>query len=216
MNAVAERLNQLLAEVEGAPLEADLASRFERYLQLLMRWNRGMNLTSLREEESILRRHFVESILCARALPRGIESLLDFGSGAGFPGLPVAICRPEIAVTLAECQSKKAAFLREAVRTVGNRVNVYGGRAELLESRFGCVTLRAVDEMNKAVSLACRLVERDGWIAVMTTREEKGSIVESAESGDGGFEWKPLLPLPEGTKRGLLLGRRIISGEDAE
>ena len=76
-------------------------------------------LTAIRDEEGILTRHFVESIVCARALPAGIATLLDVGSGAGFPGIPIALCRSEIAVTLAESQGKKAAFLQEAVRVLG-------------------------------------------------------------------------------------------------
>ena len=78
-----------------------------------------MNSTAIRDEEGILSRHFVESIACACALPAGIFTLLDFGSGAGFPGIPIALCRPEIAVILAESQGKKAAFLQEAVRVLG-------------------------------------------------------------------------------------------------
>jgi len=91
-----------------------LASEFGAYAALLIRWNARMNLTAVRDEEGILRRHFAESIVCARILPPGITTLLDFGSGAGFPGLPIALCRREIAVTLAESQGKKVAFLREA------------------------------------------------------------------------------------------------------
>ena len=93
--------------------------RFEEYLALILRWNSRMNLTAIRDEEEILARHFVESIACAQHFPEGIGTLLDFGSGAGFPGIPIALCRPEIAVTLAESQSKKAAFLQETVRILG-------------------------------------------------------------------------------------------------
>jgi 16S rRNA (guanine527-N7)-methyltransferase len=118
-NPPATRLNALLAEAGLAPLDAAQAQAFEDYLSLLLRWNARVNLTAIRDEEGILRRHFVESIACSRALPAGIRTLLDFGSGAGFPGIPIALCRPEIAVTLAESQGKKAAFLREAVRQLG-------------------------------------------------------------------------------------------------
>ena len=90
---------------------------------------------------AFLSRHFVESIACARALPEGISTLLDFGSGGGFPGIPIALCRPEIAVTLAESQGKKAAFLQEAVRVLGSQAKVHAGRAELLTTQFDCVTL---------------------------------------------------------------------------
>jgi 16S rRNA (guanine527-N7)-methyltransferase len=104
------RLNGLLTEAGLEAVDSVLAGGFEAYLSLLLRWNARVNLTAVRDEGGILSRHFVESIACARALPAGIATLLDFGSGAGFPGIPIALCRPEIAVTLAESQGKKAAF----------------------------------------------------------------------------------------------------------
>src|ERR1035437_8434491 len=109
-------LAALLAEAGIAPLDAAQADSFEVYLSLFVRWNERINLTSIRDEEGILSRHLVESIACARALPAGISTLLDFGSGGGIPGIPIALSRPEIAVTLAESQGKKAAFLQEAIR----------------------------------------------------------------------------------------------------
>ncbi len=149
--ALGQRLNEILVSVGEASLPAELAERFGAYAALLMKWNARMNLTAVRDEEGILRRHFVESIVCARALPPEIRTLLDFGSGAGFPGLPIALCLSKIEVTLAESQGKKIAFLREALRVLGLSANVYGGRVESLVDRFDCVTLRAVDRMGEAV-----------------------------------------------------------------
>ena len=113
------RLNALLGAAGMDTLDAAQMGGFEEYLALLIRWNERVNLTSVRDEEGIISRHFVESIVCARALPQGITTLLDFGSGGGFPGIPIALCRPEIEVTVAESQGKKAAFLQEAVRVLG-------------------------------------------------------------------------------------------------
>src|SRR5579859_5161401 len=115
---VGARLNELLAASSLAELDPETTGRFEAYLALLLRWNARLNLTAIRDEEGIQSRHFVESIACARAIPEGIVTLLDFGSGAGFPGIPIALCRPEISVTLAESQVKKAAFLQEAIRSL--------------------------------------------------------------------------------------------------
>src|SRR5271165_7103158 len=112
------RLNELLAASHLKPLEPETAERFADYCALLLRWSARMNLTAVRSEDGVLSRHFVESIACAQALPTGIATLLDLGSGAGFPGIPIALCRVEIEVTLAESQGKKAAFLQEAVRTL--------------------------------------------------------------------------------------------------
>jgi 16S rRNA (guanine527-N7)-methyltransferase len=203
--AAARRLNELLVEAGQAKLDSAMAAQFEVYFHLLMRWNARMNLTAVRDGEKVLSRHFVESIACARALPAGIATLLDFGSGAGFPGLPIALCRPEIAVTLAESQGKKAAFLREAVRTLGVSVEVHGARAEALERKFACVTLRAVDQMEAAVRVAAGLVGPGGWLAILTTEAES---VEMRAAAGAGFAWGDQVALPGGESRILVMGNR--------
>jgi 16S rRNA (guanine527-N7)-methyltransferase len=203
--AAAGRLNELLSEAGQAELDAAVASQFEAYLHLLMRWNARMNLTAVRDPEGIVRRHFVESIACARALPREIGTFLDFGSGAGFPGLPIALCRPELKVTLAESQGKKAAFLREAVRTAGVPVEVHGGRAEALGRSFDCVALRAVDRMGEAVRAAAGLVGPGGWLAILATGGQADGM-RGAAGPD--FAWEAETGLPGGESRILLLGRR--------
>ena len=113
------RLNALVAAAGLTPLDDETARRFEDYLSLFIRWNERLNLSAIRDEEGILSRHIIESIDVANVLPQGIATLLDFGSGAGLPGIPIALCRPEIAVTLAESQGKKAAFLQEARACAG-------------------------------------------------------------------------------------------------
>lgn len=204
-DTVGARLNRLLGESGQSPLAADLLPRFEDYCSLIIRWNARVNLTAIRDEEGILSRHFVESILCARALPAGISTLLDFGSGAGFPGLPIALCRQEIAVTLAESQGKKAAFLSEAGRVLGVSVQIHSARAEALRTVFDCVTLRAVDHMELAVQAAALLVRPGGWLALMTTRAD----LEKLKSCAGPcFSWIDLVPLPGSEDRVLALGAR--------
>src|SRR5277367_6238834 len=95
-----------------------LPLQLSTYLDLLLKWNARTNLTAIRDPEEIVRRHFGESLFAARHIARSTQTLLDFGSGAGFPGLPIQLLRPKIAVTLAESQNKKATFLREAIRTL--------------------------------------------------------------------------------------------------
>jgi 16S rRNA (guanine527-N7)-methyltransferase len=204
-----DRLNSLLLNAGQEELNEDAQRSYWLYLALLLKWNAKVNLTAIRDEDGILQRHFVESIACARLLPAGIKTLLDFGSGAGFPGLAIAICRPEIAVTLAESQGKKAAFLSEAVRVlgVGGRVMVHGARAELLKLQFDCVTLRAVDRMDAAVRAGGNLVRPSGWLAPMTTVGEVDGIREIAELG---FVWSDSIPLPGGVSRVLVIGQRSV------
>jgi 16S rRNA (guanine527-N7)-methyltransferase len=203
-----KRLNLILTELGQEPVDGFLTKCFEEYLSLLLRWNARVNLTAIRDEVGILRRHFVESIACARALPTGVETLLDFGSGAGFPGIPIALCRPEIAVTLAESQNKKAAFLGEAVRVLGISAKVHSGRAETLHGGFDCVTLRAVDKMEAAVQAAARLVRPGGNLVLMTTGKE---LVELKAAAGDEFTWQEVITLPSGQDRILAIGVREIS-----
>ena len=126
------------------------------YLDLLLKWNARTNLTAIRDPEEIVRRHFGESLFAARHIPAETKTLLDFGSGAGFPGLPIALLHPEIQVTLAESQNKKSTFLREAVRTLAlPNVEVWPNRVETMppNRQFNVVALRAVDDMATALPL---------------------------------------------------------------
>ncbi len=199
------RLQALLTAAGLTPLDDETASRFEDYLSLFIRWNERLNLSAIRDEEGIVSRHIIESIAVARALPQGIATLLDFGSGAGLPGIPIALCRQEIAVTLAESQGKKAAFLQEAVRVLGIQAKVHAGRAEELRTVFDCVVLRAVDKMPKAVAAAVPLVAPSGWLALMTTIGERDGL-EGAAGAE--FSWPIEKQLRGGTHRIVVFGSR--------
>lgn len=201
----AQRLAQLVAEAGLTSLQLKENKQFIDYLALIQRWNARTNLTAIRDAEGILRRHFLESIACAQALPAGISTLLDYGSGAGFPGIPIAVCRPEIAATLAESQGKKAAFLQEAIRVTGISSRVHAGRAETLTALFDCVTLRAVDRMEAALGTAALLVAPGGWLAPLTTHTEASALQAAAGSG---FTWADPIPLPGNGQGILLIGSR--------
>jgi len=188
----AEELNELLIQAGLEQAGADLAKGMEAYLELLIRWNARTNLTAVRDREGILSLHLIECMACARILPADIGTLLDFGSGAGLPGIPIALCRPEIVVTLAESQGKKAAFLREAVRTIGISALVYSGRAEVISMRFDCVILRAVDKMPQAIKAATGLVAPHGWLALMTTDSDLDHLKAGIGVGLSPFDVYPL------------------------
>ncbi|NYF91874.1 16S rRNA (guanine(527)-N(7))-methyltransferase RsmG [Tunturiibacter empetritectus] len=138
---------------DAAPL---VLSRLAVYLELLLKWNARTNLTAIRDPKEIVCRHFGESLFAGRHLASETKTLLDFGSGAGFPGLPIAILHPEIAVTLAESQNKKATFLREVGRMLAIPVEVWPVRVETMPEgrQFHTVTLRAVDNMSSALIAA--------------------------------------------------------------
>jgi 16S rRNA (guanine527-N7)-methyltransferase len=205
MSGTAERLNELLGEAGLAAVDSQTAGKFSEYVSLILRWNGRVNLTAVREEDGILSRHIVESIALVRILPTTIETLLDFGSGAGLPGIPIALCRPDIQVTLAESQGKKAAFLREAARVLRLSARVHAGRAEALEERFDCVAMRAVDRMATAVAAAAALVKPGGLLALMTTQGELNGLKAAAGAE---FGWAAEMALPGGDTRVVALGRR--------
>jgi len=156
----AEEIGGLLEPYVGV-VGADICAQLAVYLELILKWNARMNLTAIREPEEIARRHFGESLFVGQHLG-ACETLLDFGSGAGFPGVPIQLLRPEVQVTLAESQGKKAAFLREVVRVLGLRAEVWAGRVEAMpvERRFDVVAMRAVDRMGVAVREAARRADR--------------------------------------------------------
>jgi 16S rRNA (guanine527-N7)-methyltransferase len=153
---------------------SSLYTQLSAYLDLLLKWNTRTNLTAIREPEEIVRRHFGESLFTGQHLPARLPvdaTLLDFGSGAGFPGLPIQLLCPNLRVTLAESQGKKASFLREAIRTLNLPTEVWPARVETMppERRFDIVTLRAVDHMQQALATAKPRVATGGWLVTLST-----------------------------------------------
>jgi 16S rRNA (guanine527-N7)-methyltransferase len=175
--------------------------QLEAYLDLLVFWNSRQNLTAIRDRETIISRHFVESAFCAQALPQ-MHTVLDFGSGAGFPGIPIAILRPEMEVTLGESQGKKAAFLREAVRTLELSTKVYAGRVETLSpaTLFDCVTMRAVDKTMEMLPYAWNRVKDSGRLILFSTNHS----AEPIRSGIQARSWAEL-SIPGPLVDGILL-----------
>ena len=168
------RIAALLAPYLGdAPTPTDLIPQLSAYLDLLVRWNARTNLTAIREPERMVERHFGESLFCGLQLKPLLPpsaTLLDFGSGAGFPGLPIQLLLPNLRVTLAESQGKKASFLREAVRTLKlPHTVIWASRVEDMPASqtFTAVTLRAVDKMDLALIAARSRVAADGWLTTL-------------------------------------------------
>jgi len=184
-----------------------LIDQLSLYLDLLLRWNARTNLTAIREPEAIVARHFGESLFAARILsPRlpANATLLDFGSGAGFPGLPIQLYRPDLQVTLSESQNKKATFLREAVRTLGLTTEIWAARTETLpaDRQFNCVTLRAVDKMDTAIAAATTRVSPTGLMAILA-----GETSHDQHPAPLALWSQETHPLPESTNRHLHLYR---------
>ena len=140
----------------GLALDAAQVERFARYRALLLDWNSRINLTAITDPEEVVTRHFLDSLTCAPLLPsitpsRTTPRLVDVGTGAGFPGLPLAIALPSWDVTLLEATGKKVRFLETVIADLGlTNAHALAGRAEELahrpelRSRCDAVTARAV------------------------------------------------------------------------
>jgi 16S rRNA (guanine527-N7)-methyltransferase len=111
-----EAFHEGAAELQ-LPLESQHISQFERYLKELVAWNKKTNLTAITDAKEIAVKHFLDSLACSKALTPG--PLLDIGTGAGFPGIPLKILDPSLEVTLLEPSHKRGAFLHHIIGTLG-------------------------------------------------------------------------------------------------
>jgi len=205
---IARLLKPFLGDEELTPAQVAAVST---YLDLLVRWNARVNLTAVRAPEMMLTRHFGESFFAARQLfsadaNAGNKSptLADVGSGAGFPGLPAKILRPQISLSLIESNHKKAAFLNEVIRALNlSGAQVMASRAEHLpQAGFDVVTLRAVERFDAVLPVAAALVTPGGRIALLIGRSQ----VDAARDALAGWKWQAPLPMPQSEARVLLIG----------
>ena len=113
------------------------------HYDLLQQWNARMNLTRIESLEEVVQLHYCESFYLGTWFSEELATVVDIGSGPGFPGIPVAIMRPNLRVTLLESNNRKCVFLRESSRSIPN-VNVVHARAEQCKERFDWVISRAV------------------------------------------------------------------------
>ncbi len=192
----AELLRAKLAGVYD--LSDTQVDHLRHHYELLTRWNRVLNLTSVRSLEEAVERHYCESIFAARYLPDSAASVADVGSGAGFPGIPMAIVRPDCAFALIESHQRKAAFLKEAVRELPN-VRVLAKRAADVEERFDWVVSRAVRYADIAADL-----KRMGRNAEVLTGEVRPEEMT-------GFVWLEPVRLPWGERRYLWIGHEDVT-----
>jgi len=130
----------------GLTVRDELISAFMMFLSELKRWNRAYNLTGLKKDEDIVIKHFLDSLLYLRAIPDGEIKVADIGSGAGFPGIPIKIIRPEIEIYLIEPTKKKSAFLRHITRQLSLN------KTEVIEKRIEEV--RANQELSSSADVA--------------------------------------------------------------
>ena len=174
-----------------------VASLYEHY-EVLTRWNEKINLTSVSPGPEIVIRHYCESLFFAAQFPSNQErlSIVDIGSGAGFPGVPLATLKPGWAVTLVESNQRKAVFLRESTRGMGN-ISVLAERVEDVAGSFDWAVSRAVDQKQilKAIPrLADRvglMLGKDDFLAIQAVRD---------------IAWSEPIRLPWGDRRLCIFG----------
>ena len=166
--SLAERIRAGIGTM-GLQLPHDAPEALARYLELIAKWNRVHNLTAVRETEQMVVLHVLDSLSLLPHL-EGVKTLLDVGSGPGLPGIPVAIARPEIAVTLLDASHKKAAFLEQArVELALANVSVACERVEAWKTdrRFDAVVSRAFADLVDFVDQAQHLVAPGGTLIAM-------------------------------------------------
>lgn len=156
------------AAAMGLSLSPQAVDQLDALLQLLAKWNRVYNLTSLREEAKLVSHHLLDSLSIVTILPPG--RVIDVGSGGGFPGIPLAVAQPQREIVLLDSNSKKTAFLRQAVAELGlTNVTVQTQRVESFrpERPFDVVVSRAFAELRSFVELAGHLCARGGRLVAM-------------------------------------------------
>ena len=157
------------AEIERCIPEADelQRKRFLRYYELLVEWNAKINLTAITDPEGVASRHFADSLLALELIPQGAR-LIDIGTGAGFPGIPLKIMRPDIELTLLDSLNKRIIFLNEVLKDLDIDARTLHLRAEdgakdpKLRGRFDIATSRAVAAVSKIAGWTLPFVKNGG------------------------------------------------------
>lgn len=227
---IAELLQPFLESPENPKepspvLSSTRLQHISTYIDLLIKWNSRVNLTSVRQPDEIVTRHFGESLFTARHLfPVPDQSattesqpelrVIDVGSGAGFPGLPIKIWDPHIHLTLIESNQKKATFLREVIRALTlTNINVFAGRVSdfqsppqvphSINSNGNVVTLRAVEHFDSILPEAIRLLNQSGRLALLIGQSQINHTRELAPA----LSWSAPVKLPHSASRVLTIGR---------
>lgn len=203
----------------GIPFSEETLSQFRRYYTLLEEKNRQMNLTAISGEEETARLHFLDCAAILPLLPSGSLTLLDVGSGAGFPGLVLKLLRPELTVTLLDSQKKRVLFLQEVCDALGLRdVRCLALRAEetpsAMRESFDVVGSRAVARLNILAELCLPFVRPGGLFLSMkgpAATEELDECQKAFRLLGGGSASLISCPVP-----GLDAGRWVVRVEKAE
>lgn len=189
----------------GIDADSQLCGRISTYIDLLLAWNKKISLTTVTEPSEIVKFHFGESLFAIKGGHVEESRLADVGSGAGFPGLPLAMVRPELEVTLIESNSKKATFLAEVVRSldIDNALVERGRMQDLGEAigNFDFVTARALGGYEELAAWAQDRLRTPGKLILWVGDEDAAKISRIA-----GWDWNAPLIVPNSRNRVLLIG----------
>ena len=197
----------------GLALDRDTQQRLLDYIALIEKWNRVYNLTAIREPEKMVSHHLLDSLAVAPHLRGG--RLLDVGSGAGLPGIPLALANPDLRVTLLDSNHKKAAFLNQAVIELKlKNAGVCSERVEAWQTqeRFDVIISRAFSDMGEFVRITRHLLAPGGMFAAM-----KGlHPYEEIDKLPPGCKVQQVLPLAipglDGARHLVLIGQEEQAG----
>ena len=198
----------------GIHLNKKAVRAFDLFLKELLRWNQKINLTAIRTEEEIIIKHFLDSLSVYPYLPKS-ASILDIGSGAGFPGIPLKLVDPTLKVTLLDSVRKKVDFQRHIIRRLGlSGIDAIHGRAEdqevcqKMECRFDCVLSRAFTNLQTLLLSSDPFLKRGGIALAMKGRLKEEEVHALNKGGKVHYQLKKTitftLPLTS-LKRTILL-----------
>ena len=164
-----------LLEQNNVVLSEKQALQFEQYLHLIQEYNKVMNLTGITEEEEVYEKHFYDSLLFSFNENMDNKKLIDVGSGAGFPGIPLAIAYPSLKITLLEPLMKRCVFLSTVQQTLGlENVEVVCDRAESFskthKEEYDIATARAVSKLNILLEISSQMVKVGGYFIALKGR----------------------------------------------
>ncbi len=182
-----------------------LCRRIRDYISLLLLWNQKISLTAVVEPQEIIQFHFGESLFAVNNVPIENGRLADVGSGAGFPGIPIAMAVSSLEVTLIEANHKKSAFLSEAVRRLdlGNAAVVRSRMSDVARGLegFDFITARALGLHNELIEWSHRFLTPSGKL-VLWLGEEDAILITNNDR----WEWQSPIRIPVSRKRVLLIG----------
>lgn len=202
------------ASKAGLFITGELGERLSAYIDLLTRWNRKINLTSLDDPDEVVDRLLLEPLAAARYLPAASGMLMDVGSGGGSPAIPLKLAAPDLRLTMVEVKARKSAFLREAVRSLElpdtvvetARYEELLARPELHEM-FDLLTMRAVRVESRTLTTLQAFVKPGGDILLF--RGPAGPIAPAAVVPP--LEWRATHSLIESLQSRLtILGKRSV------